>query len=181
MSAVPGKLPALKLPPSVETPHDQLVELLGRLLTIEETLAKLVLPELALQVQDEELGGAVRHHLEETRTHVTRIEQAFAALDVAPSGKPALGLDGLRAEHRSEAPKVAISMRDGVHCAAAMGTEHYEINAYEAPIRLAEAMGATDVGELLRTNHAEEVTALKTLAAHADRLARLAVEQPTAH
>jgi ferritin-like metal-binding protein YciE len=137
MSAVPGKLPALKLPPSVETPHDQLVELLGRLLTIEETLAKLVLPELALKVQDEELGGAVRHHLGETRTHVTRIEQAFAALDAAPSGKPA--------------------------------------------IRLADAMGASEIGKLLRASLKEEVTALKTLAVHADRLARLAVEQPTAH
>jgi ferritin-like metal-binding protein YciE len=181
MSAVPGKLPALKLPPSVETPHDQLVELLGRLLTIEESLAKLVLPELALKVQDEELGGAVRHHLGETRTHVTRIEQAFAALEAAPSGKPAIGLDGLRTEHKAEAPKVAISMRDGVHCAAAMGTEHYEINAYEPAIRLADAMGASEIGKLLRASLKEEVTALKTLAVHADRLARLAVEQPTAH
>ena len=180
MSAVPGKLPALKLPPSVETPHDQLVELLGRLLTIEESLAKLVLPELALKVQDEELGGAVRHHLGETRTHVTRIEQAFAALDAAPSGKPAIGLDGLRTEHKAEAPKVAISMRDGVHCAAAMGTEHYEINAYEAAIRLADALGAGDVGGLLRANLEQEISALEKLGTQADRLAQAAVDERTA-
>lgn len=181
MSAVPGKPPAVKLPPSVETPTDQLIELLGRLLTIEETLAKLVVPELLLQVQDEELGRAMRDHLEETRTHVERVEQAFHTLRVAPTGRPAYGLDGLRTEHKAEAPKVAMSLRDGVHCAAAMGTEHYEINAYEAPIRLAEAIGADDVGQLLRATLAEEVTALKTLATHADRLARLAVEKPTAH
>ncbi|MGN6796766.1 MAG: YciE/YciF ferroxidase family protein [Gaiellaceae bacterium] len=181
MSAVPGKPPAVKMPPSVETPRDQLVELLGRVLTIEETLVRLVLPELALEVQDEELGRAVRNHLEETRTHVGRVEQAFGALDVTPAGKPAYGLDGLRTEHKAEAPKVAISLRDGVHCAAAMGTEHYEINAYEAPIRLAEAMGLTDIGNLLRANLADEVTALETLATHSDRLAELAVEKPTAH
>jgi len=179
MSAVPGKAPAVKLPPQVETPLDLLLEQLGQLLTVEETLAKLVLPKLAREISDDELKQAVQEHLEETRTHAGNVKQAFLALGFAPAGKPALGFDGLRSEHESKAPKVSAALRPGVHCAAAMGTEHYEINAYEAAIRVADAIGAGEVSSLLRANLDEEVAALAKLGGHADRLARLAVDEPT--
>ena len=52
-----------------------------------------------------------------------------------------------------------------------MGAEHYEINAYEAAIRLADAAGATEIGQLLRANLEEEIQALEKLGAQADRLA----------
>jgi hypothetical protein len=60
VSSVPGKSPAVKLPPSVESGRELLVDELGRLLTIEETLTKLVLPELLLELQDEGLRQAVQ-------------------------------------------------------------------------------------------------------------------------
>jgi ferritin-like metal-binding protein YciE len=60
-----------------------------------------------------------------------------------------------------------------------MGTEHYEINAYEAAIRLADALGATEVAGLLRSNLEQEVTALETLGKHADRLASRTAGQRT--
>lgn len=142
MSSVPGKAPALALPPQVEDGRELLLEQLGRLLTIEETLTRLVLPELLLELQDEELGRVVREHLGETRGHVGRVKEAFLALGALPSGRPAYGLDGLRTEHKASAPHVVPGARTLVHCVAAMGTEHYEINAYEAAIRLADALGA---------------------------------------
>jgi ferritin-like metal-binding protein YciE len=179
MSSVPGKAPALKLPPQVETARDLLLEHLGKLLTIEETLAKLVLPKLLQEITDEELRPAVQEHLAETRDHVANLKQAFAALEEPAAGKPAYGLDGLRTEHDTAAPQVVPGMRNGVHCAAAMGTEHYEINAYEAAIRLADALGAEVVGGRLRANLSQEVAALEKLAQHADRLAKLAVEERT--
>ena len=46
-----------------------------------------------------------------------------------------------------------------------MGTEHYEINAYEAAIRLADALGAEEVAGLLRANLDQEVAALEKLGA----------------
>ena len=181
MSSVPGKAPALKLPPQVETARDLLVAELGKLLTIEETLVKLVLPELLQELKDAELKQVVQAHLEETRGHVGNVKEAFLALGVMPTGKPALGLDGLRTEHKTTAPKVLPGVRPAVHVAAAMGTEHYEINAYEAAIRLADALGAEDVGGLLRANLSQEVAALEKLGAQADRLASLSVEKPTAN
>jgi len=67
------------------------------------------------------------------------------------------------------------ALRANVNCAAAMGTEHYEINAYEAAIRLADAVGAEEVAGLLRATLEEEIGALEKLGAQADRLQKLAV------
>ena len=172
MSAVPGKAPAVKLPPEVEGPRALLLEQLGKLLTIEETLARVVLPHLLQELHDDELKQVVEEHLGETRTHASNVKRAFLALGEVPAGKPAHGLDGLRTEHEATAPKVDPSVRPTVHAAAAMGTEHYEINAYEAAIRLADALGAEDVEGLLRANLDQEVAALGKLGEQADRLAR---------
>lgn len=172
MSSVPGKAPAVKPPPAIESKLELLLEKLGQLLTVEETLAKLMLPKLLLDVKDSELKGVIERHLDETRGHAGRIKEAFLALGRAPAGRPALGLDGLRSEHDATAPKVHPSLRAGVHCAAAMGTEHYEINAYEAAIRLAHALGAEDAERLLRANLEQEIGALGKLGEQADRLAR---------
>ena len=180
MSAIPGKAPAVKLPPQVESGRELLLEELGRLLTIEETLAKMVLPKLLIEIEDEDLKQAVQQHLGETRGHTGNVKEAFLALGEVPAGKPAFGLDGLRTEHESTAPKVARGVRGLVHCVAAMGTEHYEINAYEAAIRLADASGAGDVGGLLRANLEQEISALEQLGKQADRLAQAAVDERTA-
>ena len=165
--------------PHVESGRDLLLEELGKLLTIEETLVKVMLPELLLELKDDELKQAVQEHLEETRGHVGNVKEAFLALGAMPTGKPAYGLDGLRTEHKAAAPQVVPAARPAVHVAAAMGTEHYEINAYEAAIRLADALGAEDVGGLLRANLSQEVAALQKLGEQADRLAKQAVEERT--
>ena len=103
MSSVPGKAPAVKLPPHVETGRELLLEQLGRLLTVEETLAKMVLPKLLLEVEDQDLKQVVQQHLGETRGHVGNVKEAFLALGAVPTGKPAYGLDGLRTEHEASA------------------------------------------------------------------------------
>jgi ferritin-like metal-binding protein YciE len=166
-------------PPAVETARELLTEQLGRLLTIEEMLARRLLPQLKQEVDDEQLQAAVAEHLEETRGHVQRVRDAFAALDSSPSGRPATGLEGLAEERSSNAENIAPSQRDGFNAAAAMGVEHYEINAYEAAIRLAEGLGLGDVSGLLRATLDDEVAALGKLAAQADRLARQAAGEPT--
>jgi ferritin-like metal-binding protein YciE len=167
-------------PPQIETARDLLLERLGALLTAEETLVRRVLPQLVQQLEDEELKEVVSAHLEESRGHVGNLQRAFLALGEEPAGKPSPGLDGLVAEREAKVPHVWTGIRAGFDCAAAMGTEHYEINAYEAAIRLADALGAEEAGGLLRATLEQEVAALEKLGAQADRLATLAVEQPTA-
>ena len=159
------------LPPRVETPRQLLLEQLGQLLTVEETLLKRVLPHLVGQLADEQLQAVVAAHLEETRGHVGNVQRAFLALGEVPEGRPASGLDGLVRERESTVGDIAPDVRAAFDCAAAMGTEHYEINAYEAAIRLAGALGAEEVGALLRSNLDQEIAALEKLGAQADRLA----------
>jgi ferritin-like metal-binding protein YciE len=156
VSTIPGKAPAVKMPPHVETGRELL--------------------QLAQEISDDELEQAVQQHLAETRGHVERVRKAFEALGEEPSGRPALGLDGLRKERESTAPDVAPGLRAGANCQAAMGTEHYEINTYDAAIRLADALGEGEAGGLLRENLNEEVAALEKLAGHADRLAKQAAQ-----
>jgi ferritin-like metal-binding protein YciE len=185
MSSIPGKTPAVKFPPHVRHPRDLLLETLGKLLTVETTLLKLVLPQLAREIEDDELKAAVQDHLRETRGHVGNLQQAFLALGAVPEGRPAPGLDGLVAERESKVSDVMPGLRPCFDCAAAMGTEHYEINGYEAAIRLADALGseeqgAEEVARLLRATLEQEIAALEKLGANADRLATLAVTQPTA-
>jgi len=177
MSTIPGKAPALKLPPQVETPRGLLGEHLAKLLTVEETLAKRLLPRLIEEVEDEELKGALQEHLKETKAHVLRVRDAFAALGEEPRGRPALGLDGLGVERESFVPDVAPGMRAAANCEAAMGTEHYEINAYDAAIRLAGELELGEVATALRANLAEETAALEQLARHSERLTHLAVHE----
>jgi ferritin-like metal-binding protein YciE len=61
-----------------------------------------------------------------------------------------------------------------------MGTERYEINAYEAAIALATALGEGAVASLLEATLGEEQAALEALRGHARRLAEAGTEQPTA-
>jgi ferritin-like metal-binding protein YciE len=158
-------------PPHIETPRDLLLAELGKLLTIEETLLKRVLPQLVRELQDDPLKAAVAAHLEQTRGHVGNVQEAFLALSEIPAGQPAAGLDGLVLERESSIPEITPGLRAGFDCAAAMGTEHYEINAYEAAVRLADSIGAEEVGRLLRANLEQEVEALAKLGKEADRLA----------
>jgi ferritin-like metal-binding protein YciE len=161
----------VNLPPQIETKRDLLVAQLGKLLTIEETLLKRVLPQLVREIGDEQLKAVVAAHVEETRGHVGNVQQAFLTLGEVPAGHPAPGLDGLVLERQSAVGDIWPESRPAFDCAAAMGTEHYEINAYEAAIRVAGSLGAEEIGGLLRANLEQEIAALEKLGAQADRLA----------
>ena len=164
--------------PRVEDAPALVVKLLGQLLTVEETLARSVLPKLTEETQDDQLKQAFSEHLEQTRGHVDQVRAAFAELGIDASGQEAKGLEGLKEEREATVAELAPGLRDGFNASAAMGAEHYEIATYEAAIRLAEALGADPVGSLLRANHAEEVEALRKLAGHATRLAEQGAKQP---
>jgi ferritin-like metal-binding protein YciE len=170
----------MNMPPQIENARDLLLERLGVLLTMEGTLVNRVLPQLTRELQDDELRKAVTEHLEQSRGHVGNVQRAFLELAAVPAGRPAPGLDGLVAERQAQINDIATALRAGFDCAAAMGTEHYEINAYEAAIRLADSLGETEVSSLLRLNLEQEVEALGKLGEQADRLAQAAVAQPVA-
>jgi ferritin-like metal-binding protein YciE len=159
-------------PPRLRSPRELLVDDLGRLLTVESMLAKVMLPKLVQEVQDKELKSALEEHLGETRQHVDNVKQAFSELEEKATGKEAPGLEGLKQEHDEGVGDVAPSLRDAFDAGAAIGSEHYEIAIYSGAVLLAEGAGEKKVFGLLKTNLDQEFAALKKLESLAERLAQ---------
>jgi ferritin-like metal-binding protein YciE len=160
------------MPPTVTSPRDLLVDDLKRLLTVETTLAQVMLPKLIQEVQNAELKSALEEHHAETKVHVENVRRAFEQLGEEPEGKDAPGLDGLKQEHEEGSSEVAPALRETFDAGAAIGSEHYEIAIYSSALLLARAAGEQEVESLLGTNLEQEFAALKKLEGIAEQLAR---------
>ena len=86
------------MPPQIRSQRELVLADLGQLLTVEETLARVAIPELSWSAQERELKDALEQHRGETDAHADAIRRAFEALGETPQGGPAPGLDGLREE-----------------------------------------------------------------------------------
>jgi ferritin-like metal-binding protein YciE len=130
----------------LSNPRDLLVLLLGQVLHVERRLASEVIRDLADATHDDELRNTLRAHLDETVQHVELIESAFRRIKVAPTANLSRAFESAVAQH-AELASTVIEPRlaDGFHAQAALHTEHWEIAAYEAVLRLAPG----EVTELL--------------------------------
>src|SRR5262249_2696230 len=81
----------------MENLHDLFIEQLRDLYNAENQLIK-ALPKMAKAASDEQLRSAFEDHLEQTRTHVERLEQIFDKLGKKATGKKCKGMEGLIAE-----------------------------------------------------------------------------------
>lgn len=168
----------MSTPPQITNAHELLVKQLSKLITIEETLARTVLPKLKEEAQDEQLEQAFTDHLEQTRAHADKVRAAFAEVGADVKGGEDKVLDAAKQEREEKVQQLAPALRDGFNASSAMGTEHHEIAEYEAAIRLAEGLGVEGVSTLLRQNLREEVEALERLGQHATRLANQGAREP---
>ena len=118
---------------------------------------------------------------EETRQHVKNIELAFEQLGEEPSAEQCPGIDGIKMEHDDFVSKESPSqdVLDSFLTGAGSRTEHYKIAAYEGLVTMAEAMGETDVVELLTQNLEQEKVALEKLQTIGKRLAQDCAKQQT--
>jgi ferritin-like metal-binding protein YciE len=136
-------------------------------------LAFEVLPELQKEIKSQRLAEVVTAHLEQTREHVARVEQAFRVLEAEPSSSRNEALAGLAGQHDDVAANVVEPhLKDLFHADAAIHTEHLELAGYEAAITLARTIGANEAASLLEQNRDDEEQALKLLHGEAERLAR---------
>ena len=131
------------------------------------------LPGLRRDVTADGLAAAVDEHLEQTKEHVARVEQAFRAAGAEPSSNLSPPFEKL-AQHRSElAGKIPDDrLADVLNAAAASATEHNEIAVYDALIALADSLGLGDARGLLEQNRREEEEALDRLRTEVGRLAQ---------
>ena len=159
-------------------PRELFLHELGDVLYAERTLVK-TLPKLQEEASDEELAVGFEEHLEQTRQHVKNVEQAFEKLGEKASAEKCPGIDGIKKEHDDFVAKESPSqdVLDSFLTGAGARTEHYEIAAYEGLVTMAEAMGETDVAELLSENLQQEKEALEKLKTIGKRLAQQGAKQ----
>lgn len=123
------------------------------------------LPKLAKAASLTSLQSAIEKHLEETKTHVDRLDQVFEALGKKPQAKKCDAMEGLtkEAEGVIEDTDSGTPARDLGIIMAGQKTEHYEISAYKGLTKLAISLGLTDIADILSQTLAEEENADETL------------------
>jgi len=143
----------------MESLRDVLIEELKDLYDAEKQLVK-ALPKMAKAASNDELREAFESHLEETKGHVQRLEQAFQLLEEKAKSKPCEAMKGLIAEGQETMQEdFSEPLLDSAIICAAQKVEHYEIAGYGTVCAWARSLGLEDVADLLDQTLAEEKAA----------------------
>ncbi len=157
----------------IESMEDLFVEQIEDLYDAEQRLVK-ALPKMAEASTSPELRRAFESHLDETRGHVTRLEQVFQALRKKPKSQTCDAMKGLIEEGEDMVSNTDQSpVRDAGLIAAANRVEHYEIAAYGTVRTLAKVLGVKEAVTLLDATLIEEKKADEKLT----KLAETSVNQ----
>jgi len=115
------------------------------------------LPKMANAASSEDLKDAFEKHLEQTKSHVERLEQVFEELNEKPKGKTCRAMKGL-VEEGSEILQQdgEESVLDAGIIVSAQKVEHYEIAGYGSVRTFAHLLGQNKAAELLQTTLDEE-------------------------
>jgi ferritin-like metal-binding protein YciE len=143
--------------------NDVLQEQLEDLHSAETQLVQ-ALPKMVQAAHHESLREAFQNHLEETRGHLQRVEDALAELGVAHPTEICKGMQGLIAEGEEMINMGGDPMAcDAALIGAAQRVEHYEIAAYGTARQLAGDCGYDGIRELMDQTLDEESQADKLL------------------
>lgn len=148
---------------NLETLKELYVSELRDLYNAEHQLLK-ALPKMAKGASSDELKEAFEKHLEQTKGHVERLEQAFEEIDEKPKGKTCQAMKGL-IEEGSELLKATgeDSVIDAGIIVAAQKVEHYEMAGYGSVRTFAQLLGKDKSAELLQSTLEEESDANELL------------------
>ncbi|HJQ75102.1 MAG TPA: ferritin-like domain-containing protein [Gaiellaceae bacterium] len=142
---------------------DVLQEQLEDLHSAEEQLIQ-ALPKMAQAAHHDELRQAFEHHLEETRGHLKRVDEAMGELGVSGSTEVCQAMKGLIAEGEELMGKGGDpTAMDAALIGAAQRVEHYEIAAYGTARQLADDCGFDGIRDLMDQTLDEESQADKLL------------------
>ncbi len=143
--------------------HELFVDQLRDILWAEKQLVK-ALPKMAKAANDKKLAAAFTSHLEETKTHVTRVEEILTSLGLSTRAKKCPAMEGLLKEGDELAEEYADSTAlDAALITAAQKVEHYEIATYGTIRAFAQRLGLDDAVKLLTQTIEEEGAADHTL------------------
>ncbi len=122
------------------------------------------LPKMAKAATCTHLQTAIVAHLEETKGHVTKLEQVFECFDKKAKGKTCEATAGLL----EEADEIAADFKgspaiNAALIAAAQKVEHYEIASYGCLREWAGVLGQQEAADLLEEILNEEKAANESL------------------
>jgi ferritin-like metal-binding protein YciE len=136
-----------------------LVMKLNSLYDIENNLVE-ALPGMAEASTDPDLKQAFLDHLEETRNHLTRLEEALEMLGEKPEKIKVAGIRGIVDDAKWIIKNIeGEAALDSNLIRAAQYAEHYEMAGYRGAIAWAEMLGKDDVASLLQETLDEEMEA----------------------
>jgi len=143
----------------IKTMNDLFVHQLQDIYYAEKQLVK-ALPKMAEKATDNQLKQGFLAHLDETKTHVQRLEQVFQMIGVAVKAVDCPAIDGIIKEADEVAGEVADkSVLDAALINAGQAAEHYEMTRYGSLIAWAKQLGRSDcVGLLQKTLDEERAT-----------------------
>lgn len=127
------------------------------------------LPKMAKAAKDERLTKAFEKHLEVTKQHLARIEEAGEALGITVTGHTCEGMKGLIKEgdgllkDNDKSPAL-----DAALIGAAQRVEHYEMAAYGTAVAHAKELGHAKMAKMLQKTLDEEAKANDGLTALAE-------------
>lgn len=128
------------------------------------------LPKMINAASAPALQDAITAHLEQTKTHVERLEQVFEMLGKKVQAKKCDAMEGLSKEGEGivEDTDSGTPARDMGIIMASQKVEHYEISSYTGLVKLAGKLMLTDIADLLSTTLDEEIKADELLAGIAE-------------
>lgn len=143
---------------------------LKKALDMEQKITE-ALPDLIENARDEELAAAFSNHLEETRSHVTKVETLLISNTGESDTETCKVIDGLIAEASDAIKDVTDAyVRDISLVGAAQQVEHHEIAVYGTLRRWAELLGLTNDANVLESIEAEEINADGLLSSISERV-----------
>ena len=129
-----------------------------------ETQLVSALPKMAQAAHHDELKTAFTEHLEETKGHVKRVEEALGELGESHPTEECKAMKGLIAEGEEIIEMDGdATAKDAALVAAAQRVEHYEIAAYGTVRQLAKDCGYDGIADLADQTLDEESNADKLL------------------
>ena len=133
----------------IETLDDLFVHTLQDIYYAENQILK-ALPKMIKKVSDPQLREALSEHLEQTKTHVDRLEQVFEMHGAEVKAVDCPAIDGILKEANEIVGDVADKhVLDAAIIAAAQAVEHYEITRYGTLATWAKQLGREDCAAVL--------------------------------
>jgi len=142
-----------------ESVKDLFIMALGFAYDCEQQLIK-ALPKMAQASTSTQLRQAFEQHLEETRTHATRLEEVFSGLQQKPEARKNEVVRALIDESEQMMDRIDRSpLLDAALIVAGNEVEHYEMAVYGSLRTWANLLGNHEAARLLEQTLTEEKAA----------------------